>query len=105
LVTSASELPWNSSRAVVVVAEMISQAFVPTPQESRSDAFTGAGGSSSALAPFLLVLLVYLAVALGAIVAYRRYSIRTAWLLTTAPLVALAVLIGEIGAQLLPAWL
>lgn len=105
LVTSASELPWNSSRAVVVVAEMVSQAFVPTPQEGRSDAVTGTGGSSSAFAPFVLVLLVYVAVAVGAVVSYRRYSVRTAWLLTTAPLVALAVLIGEIGGQLLPAWL
>jgi sortase A len=105
LVTSASDVPWNSSRAEVVVAQMVSQPFVPTPQAGRSDAFTGAGGSSSAVAPFVLVLLGYAAIAVGAVVAYRRYSIRAAWLLTTAPLIALAVLLGEVGAQMLPAWL
>jgi sortase A len=105
LVSSGSDVPWNSTRAVVVVAEMVGPPFAPTPQGSRSDALTGANGSSSAMAPLVLVLLAYTAVALAAIAAYRRYSPRAAWFLTTPPLVVLTVLLAEIGSQLMPAWL
>jgi sortase (surface protein transpeptidase) len=105
LVTSASGAPWNSTRATVVVAQLVGLPFAPTAQEGRSDSYTGANGSVGALAPLVLILMGYAVVALTAVVAYRRYSSRAAWLLTTPPLVVLTVLIGEVGAQVLPAWL
>jgi sortase A len=104
LVTSASGVPWNTSRAVVAIAEMVGEPFAPTPQAGRSDAFTGTGGASGAVAALVLVLLAYVAVALASVAAYRRYSLRTAWLLTTPPLVVLTVLLAQAGSQLLPAW-
>lgn len=105
LVTSASDLPWNSSKAVVVVAEMVGPPFAPTVQASRNDTFTGATGAPGAAPAFVLVLLGYLATVVATSVAHRRYSAPAAWLLTTPPLVALAVLLAQIGSQLLPAWL
>lgn len=105
LVTSASDLPWNTSKAVVVVAEMVGAPFAPTPQEARNDAFTGLNGSSAAISTFVLLLLGYVLVAVGAAVAYRRYSAAAAWFMTMAPLLALVVLMAEVGGQLLPAWL
>jgi sortase A len=105
LVTSASGAPWNGSRATVVVAEMVGKPFTPTTQASRSDTFTGTNGDSGMWPALALVVLGYLAAAVGTVVAYRRYGARSAWLLTTAPLVVLTVLLAEIGTQLLPAWL
>ena len=103
--TSGSDLLWNQSKAVVVVAEMVGQPFAPTVQASRSDTFTGSTGDGGAAPEFVLVLLVYLLAVVATSLAYRRYSAPAAWLITTPPLVALAVLLGQVGSQMMPAWL
>ena len=41
----------------------------------------------------------------SAVALYRRYTVRAAYLLTTAPLLALTVLAAEAASHLLPAWL
>jgi sortase A len=105
LVTSASSLPWNSNRAVVVVARMQGNPFAPTPQESRSPSQQGNSGESAALAWLLIALLALAATVLGAVALYRRFNVRSAYLLSTAPLLALTVLATEAASRLLPAWL
>lgn len=105
LVTSASSLPWNTDQAVVVVAEMQGQPYTPTIQESRSSSQQGSSGDPSALAGLLLALIGLTAVLIGAVALYRRCAVRAAYLLTTAPLLALTVLAAEAASHLLPAWL
>jgi sortase A len=105
LVTSASGAPWNTDRAMVVVARMEGKPFPPTPQESRSPSQQGNSGDPSALPWLVLTLLALLATVAGAVALYRRSAIRTAYLLTTAPLLALTVLAAEAASRLLPAWL
>jgi sortase A len=105
LVTSASSLPWNTGQAVVVVAEMEGKPYTPTIQESRSTSQQGNSGDPSALAWLLLALIGLTAVLIGAVALYRRYTVRAAYLLTTAPLLALTVLAAEAASHLLPAWL
>jgi sortase A len=105
LVTSATSAPWNSDEAVVVVARMHGAPFAPTPQESRSPDQLGTSGDPDALAWLLLALLGFLAVLVGAVALYRRTTMRTAYLLTTAPLLALTVLTAEAASHVLPAWL
>lgn len=104
LVTSGSGAPWNSTEAVVVVAKMRGAPYAPTPQESRSLAEQGTAGDSDAL-PWLLLCLLALAVAVaGSAALYRRHAIRSAYLLTTAPLLALAIITALVASRLLPAW-
>jgi sortase A len=105
LVTSASGVPWNSSSAVVVVARMVGKPFTPTPQESLSPSQYGNGDDPAALAWLLLALLGLVAAFAGAAVLYRRSSVRTAYLLTTVPMLVLTVLAAESASRLLPAWL
>lgn len=104
LVTSAGGAPWNTSRAVVVVARMDGQPYAPTPQESRNTSEQGNDGDNSAVPWLLLALLLLLAFLAGAIVLYRRVSLRSAYLLTTAPLLFATVLFAEAASRLLPAW-
>jgi len=105
LVTSASDLPWNSSQAMVVTATMDGQPFVPTAQGGRTDGQSGTSGDPSAWAPFVLALLAFAAAAVGAVLLYRRSSRRVAYLLTTPALVVFVILAAETGSRLLPAWM
>lgn len=105
LVTSASALPWNASRATVVVAKMEGLPFEPTPQGGRTDSTSGLSGESSAWASVVLVLLAFGATAVAAVYLYRRWSFRSAYLLTTPPLVVFTILLAENVTRLLPSWL
>lgn len=105
LVTSSSDLPWNTGGAVVVVARMQGLPYEPTPQESMSPNQLGNSGDGGALAGFILALLAVGALLVGAVALYRRSSTRSAYLLTTAPLIACTVLAAEAATRLLPAWL
>jgi sortase A len=104
LVTSASSSPWNSSQAVVVVARLKGEPYTPTPQESRSTSQQGDTGDPAVLPWFLLALLVLAAAFAGAVALYRRTSLRSAYLLTTAPILVAAILVAEALTRLLPAW-
>jgi sortase A len=105
LVTSASDVPWNSKRAVIVVAKMQGLPFTPTPQQSLSPSELGNAGDSGAWAELVLALLAMGALVFGAIALYRRSSTRSAYLLSTPPLLACTVLAVEAASRLLPAWL
>ena len=104
LVTSGSDLPWNRSEATVVVAGMKTEPFTPTPQQAQSPGEDGRSGAGGAWAPFVLALQLFAVVAAGAVVLYRRCSVRTAYLLSTAPLVVATILLAVAGSRLLPAW-
>lgn len=105
LVTSASATPWNSDQAMVVVAKMKGKPYTPTLQESRSPSQQGTTGESSALGWLFLSLLGLGATIAGAVFLYRRTTVRSAYLLTTAPLLAFIVLVAVSASHLLPAWL
>ncbi len=104
LVTSASSSPFAIDEALVVVAEMESVAFTPTPQGGRSAAGDGrrpAGGFDAGVA---LALLGFALVVVGSIAAYRRLSWRSAYLLSAPPLVAMTIVLAEQVSRSLPAW-
>jgi sortase A len=105
LVTSASSAPWNTDRAVVVTARMLGRPFAPTPQQSRSPSQTGTGGDPGSLPLLILALLALGATIVGAAALYRRASLRSAYLLTTAPLIVFTILGAEAAGRLFPAWL
>lgn len=105
LVTSGSATPWNTAHALVVVARMQGQPYTPTPQESLSPSQHGNSGDSEALGWLLLSLLGLAATFLGAVALYRRTSLRSAYLLSTAPVMVLAIFAAEAASRLLPAWL
>jgi sortase A len=104
LVTSASNVPWNNDRAVVVTAVLRGKPYPATPQASRDPGQLGNTGESGAWLELLLSVLGFAAVVLGALYLYRRCTIRSAYLLSTAPLVALTVLAAESISRLFPAW-
>ena len=105
LVTSGSAAPWNTAQAVVVVARLHGLPYTPVPQESRSTSQQGNSGDPDALAWLLLDLLALAAILLGAVYLYRRVTLRSAYLLTTAPLLVFTILAAEAMSRLLPAWL
>jgi sortase A len=105
LVSSASDVPWNTKQAVVVVAVMKGTPFTPTPQESLNPSQLGNAGDSGAWAELVLALLAMGALIVGAVALYRRSSTRSAYLLSTPPLLACTVLAVEAASRLLPAWL
>jgi sortase A len=105
LVTSASAVPWNREQATVVVAKMRDTAFEPTPQGGRTDSGTGLEGDGSAWAPLLLALLGFAASAVAAVYLYRRWGFRSAYLLTTPPLIVFTILMAETVSRLLPSWM
>ncbi len=105
LVTSASVAPWNSSQVVEVTAELHGKPYEPLPQEARSASQLGNTGDSSAWGELVLALQALAAVAIGGLFLYRRCTIRSAYLLSTAPLVACTVLAAEAISRLLPAWM
>ncbi len=105
LVTSASVAPWNSRQVIEVTAVLRGRPYVATPQESRSPSQQGNTGDSSSWAELVLSLLALAATAVGALFLYRRCTVRSAYLLSTAPLVAFTVLAAEAISRLLPAWM
>jgi sortase A len=105
LVTSASSMPWNTDQAVVVNARMQGLPFTPTPQQSRSPSQVGNAGDPSSLPLLILALLALGATIVGAAALYRRASLRSAYLLTTAPLIVFTILGAEAAGRLFPAWL
>jgi sortase A len=104
LLTPASVAPNNSSKATVVIAKLDGLPFAPTPQGGRSASQTGLSGDSSAWAGLLLALQGFVLAAGASVFLYRRFSPRSAYLLTMPALLAFAVLAAEAGSQLLPAW-
>ena len=105
LVTSNSVVPWNADQATVVVARMHGLPYAPVPQESRSPSQQGNSGDPDALAWLLLDVLALVAILIGSVAFYRRASLRSAYLLTTAPLLVFTILAAEAMSRLLPAWL
>ena len=85
LVTSASALPWSGDEATVVVATLQELPFEPTPQGGRTNDTDGRSGASGAAAQVLLVVLLHTAAIVGAILAFRRFEPRTAYLLAAPP--------------------
>ena len=105
LMTSASSLPWNSSRAIEVTAILRGKPYVATPQGARTWSQLGNTGESDAWAELVLSLQALAVIAVGAVLLYRRCTVRSAYLLSTAPLVAFTVLAAESISRLLPAWM
>lgn len=105
LVTSGSAAPWNTGRALVVVARMAGVPYAPTPQQARSTSQQGNGNDPAALAWFILAVMCLVAVFIGTVALYRRLSLRSAYLLSTAPILLLTILAAEAASHLLPAWL
>ena len=105
LVTSASAAPWNSSRVVEVTAVLRGRPYMSTPQEAQSPSQQGNTGESGVWAELVLALLALAAAVVGGLFLYRRCTVRSAYLLTTAPIVACTVLAAEAISRLLPAWM
>jgi sortase A len=104
LITSSSAWPLATNPATVVVAQMETRPFEPTPQNGRNETHDGRDGDSSALAPFVLAFLGYALAGAAAVVLYRRTRPRSAYLMSAPLLVVATVLIAEAAARLLPAW-
>ena len=105
LITSATTSPFNSSLALEVTARMSGKPYVSTPRGPRSPSQQGNTGDSGAWAQLSLALLALVATAVGAVFLYRRCTVRSAYLLSTAPLLAVTVLAAESISRLLPAWM
>jgi sortase A len=105
LVTSASVAPWNTRQVVEVTAMLKGKPYVATPQGARSTSQQGNTGEGGAWAELLLSLQALIVVAVGGLFLYSRCTIRSAYLLTTAPLIACTVLAAEAISRLLPAWM
>lgn len=104
LVTSASSWPTNSTTATVVVAELEGLPYAPTPQAGRTDAQTGVTGEGGSWPGLLLAVQAFALSAGAAVFLYRRSSTAIAYLLTTPPLIAFAILAAEQVSRVLPAW-
>lgn len=105
LVTSATDVPWNNDRAIVVTAVLRGKPYPATPQGKRDPNQLGNSGESGAWLELVLSALGFAAVVLGALYLYRRCTVRSAYLLSTAPLVALTILAAESISRLFPAWM
>jgi sortase A len=105
LITSDSRLPGNTSKAVVVVAEMKDAPFPATPQGGRTDRGTGTEPDQGARAAAFLCVLLYGAGIGLSVLLYRRLPGRVGYLLTVAPIVALTIITGETISRLFPAWM
>jgi sortase A len=104
LVTAGTAMPLSTNPATIVVAEMKTRPFEPTPQGGRNASQDGRGRDSSALATFVLAFMGYAAAAAAAVLLYRRTRPRSAYLMSAPLLVVSTVLIAEAAARLLPAW-
>jgi sortase A len=105
LVTSASVTPWNTRQAIEVTAMLRGKPYGALPQGARSTGQQGNTGDSSSWGELVLSLQALAAVAVGALFLYRRCTVRSAYLLSTAPLVACTVFAAEAISRLLPAWM
>jgi len=105
LVTSASDIPWNSGQAVVVTAVLRGKPYPATPQGSRDTGQLGNSGQSGAWIELVLSVLALAVVSVGALYLYRRCTVRSAYLLSTAPLVAFTVVAAESISRIFPAWM
>ena len=65
----------------------------------------GNTGESGAWVELILSVAAFAAVTVGALYLYRRCTVRSAYLLSTAPLVAFTVLAAESISRLFPAWM
>ncbi len=104
LVTSASRLPWSSDRGTVVVAELKTRPFTPSPQNGRAGGQEGRSNDSSALPLVALCALAYTGTAVLATMLYRRWSVLATYVVTTPALVALLIFTALAASSLLPAW-
>jgi len=104
LLTSASGDPFSTDRATVVVARLEGQPFEPQPQGGRTAGADGRRGETGDWAQLALFGLAFGAVAAGIVLAQRRWTPLSAYLLTTPALVVLALLVAESASRLLPAW-
>lgn len=104
LVTAAGRGPLGWSRPLVVTATLRGRPFPATAQGTRTAVSDGRHGDRSAL-PTVVIWATLLVLAAGsAVLLYRRWLLRSTYLLTTPALVALVVLLGDAVARLLPAW-
>ncbi len=104
LTTAAGRGPTGWSRALVVTAALDGKPFPRTPQGTRSAAADGRHGDGSAWATVVVWATLLVLVAAGSAVLYRRWYVRSTYLLTTPALLALVVLCTDAGTRLLPAW-
>lgn len=104
LVTSASSWPTNSTMATVVVADLQGVPYAPTPQAGRTGTQTGVAGEGGSWPGVLLAVQAFALSAGAAVLLYRRSSPAIAYLLTTPPLIAFAILAAEQVSRILPAW-
>lgn len=105
VLTSDSAAPWNSVNGVVVTATMRGSAFVPTPQNGFAPETDGRHGDSSAWALLVLEVLGLALAVGGAVLLYRWMSRPLAFLVSTPPLMTLAVFLALTGSRLLPGWM
>jgi sortase A len=105
LVTSASIAPWNTKQVVEVTAVMKGKPYPATPQGARNSDQQGNTGEGGAWALLVLSVQALVIAVLGGLFLYRRCTVRSAYLLSTAPIVACTVLAAEAISRLLPAWM
>lgn len=104
LMTASGRLPWPATHGTVVVAELKTRPFTPTPQNGRSSAQDGRTGDPSAVPLLVLCLLGLVGAAFVTTVLYRRWSPLGTYVATTPALVALLVFTALTTSRLLPAW-
>ncbi len=104
LATAAGRGPTGWSRAVVVTAALEGKPFPRTPQGTRSGTADGRHGDASAWATVVVWATLLVLLAAASAVLYRRWFVRSTYLLTTPALLALVVLCTDAASRLLPAW-
>ncbi len=104
LITSSSWLPWAGSQGTVVIADLKTRPFTPTPQNGRADTQNGRSGDRSVLPLAVLCTLAFVGTAVAATVLYQRWSALGTYVATTPALVALLVFLALATSSLLPAW-
>jgi len=105
LVTSASAVPSNRSRATVVVAALQGLPFAPTVQNGRGDTGLGMDGDRGAAAATVLAMSLFGATMSASIFLYHRGRSVTAYMLTIGPITATIVIAGETVSRMFPGWM
>ena len=103
LVTAGSRGPAGWSDRLVVTAALQGKAFAATAQGVRAAVTDGHGDRSAAPTVVIWSTLLVL-VAAVTVLLYRRWLVRSTYLVTTPALVALVVLLTDAVTRLLPAW-